>query len=91
MFAVPIVSRTKPQKIPACISPARQSLNIFVWTNAYSISPPNRRGISAERRGCAVDGSGGREDPEVAGHREGEDRGRAPEDDEHERVGRDVG
>ena len=30
MFAVPIVRRTKPQKMPACISPARQSLNIFV-------------------------------------------------------------
>ena len=46
MLAVPIVSRTKPQKMPACISPARQSLNIFVWTNAYSIRPANRRPIS---------------------------------------------
>ena len=33
-FAVPIVSSTKPQKIPACISPARASLNILVWMNA---------------------------------------------------------
>ncbi len=33
-LAVPIVSSTKPQKMPACISPARTSLNIFVWMNA---------------------------------------------------------
>ena len=50
-FAVPIVSRTKPQKMPACISPARQSLNILVWMNAYWISPPKRRGISANGLG----------------------------------------
>ena len=33
-LAVPIVRRTKPQKIPKCMSPARGSLNIFVWTKA---------------------------------------------------------
>ncbi len=32
MFAVPTVSRTKPQKIPAWSSPARTSRNIRVWT-----------------------------------------------------------
>ena len=30
MLAVPTVRRTKPQKMPACISPARQSRNIRV-------------------------------------------------------------
>ncbi len=32
MFAVPIVSSTKPQKMPACRIPARMSRNIRVWT-----------------------------------------------------------
>ena len=32
MLAVPIVSRTKPQKIPACRIPARMSRNIRVCT-----------------------------------------------------------
>ena len=32
MLAVPIVSSTKPQKIPACRIPARASRNIRVWT-----------------------------------------------------------
>src|SRR4051795_8974474 len=41
-LAVPIVSSTKPQKMPACIRPARGSLNILVWTKAYSTSPPSR-------------------------------------------------
>ncbi len=45
-LAVPIVSRTKPQKMPACISPARGSLNILVWMNAYSMRPANRAGMS---------------------------------------------
>ena len=89
MLAVPIVSSTKPQKIPACISPARGSLNIFVWTNAYSTRPPSRRGSLANGRGARR--PGGREDPQVAGHGEGEERGRAPEDEEDQRVGRDVG
>ena len=34
MFAVPIVSSTNPQKMPACMRPARGSLNILVWRNA---------------------------------------------------------
>ena len=37
MFAVPTVSRMKPQKIPRCRIAAPGSLNIFVWTNAYWI------------------------------------------------------
>ena len=32
MFAVPIVSRMKPQKMPKCIRPAGRSRNIRVWT-----------------------------------------------------------
>ena len=51
MLAVPIVSRTKPQKIPACMIPARGSLNIFVWTNAYWIRPVSRAGMSANGLG----------------------------------------
>ena len=31
MLAVPIVSRMKPQKMPACMRPARTSRNIRVW------------------------------------------------------------
>ena len=50
-FAVPMVSSTKPQKMPACIRPARASLNIFVWMNAYWTSPTNRRGMSANGLG----------------------------------------
>jgi hypothetical protein len=42
MLAVPRVRRTKPQKIPKCISPARTSLNILVWTKAYRTSPAVR-------------------------------------------------
>ena len=89
MFAVPIVSRTKPQKMPACISPARASLNIFVWTKAYRIRPdePGRDVGERTRAGRAHGG----EDPQVAGHRQHEERGRAPEDEEDQRVGRDVG
>ena len=33
-LAVPMVSRTKPQKIPRCRIPARGSLNILVWMKA---------------------------------------------------------
>ena len=32
MLAVPMVSRTKPQKIPACRIPAAGSRNMRVWT-----------------------------------------------------------
>ena len=49
-FAVPIVRKTNPQKIPACMSPARRSRNIRVWTNAYCTSPATRRGTSAKGR-----------------------------------------
>ena len=67
-LAVPIVSRTKPQKMPACISPARQSLNILVWMNAYWIRPTNRRGMSAN--GLGPSARAAREDAQVARHRE---------------------
>ena len=49
MFAVPTVSRTKPQKIPRCRIAARGSLNIFVWMNAYSIEPDQARRDVVER------------------------------------------
>ena len=88
MFAVPIVSSTKPQKMPACIRPARESLNIFVWTKAYWIEPVDARADVVER--ARARGPGGGEDPQVAGHRQGEDQGGAPEQREDERVRRDV-
>ena len=50
MSAVPMVSSTNPQKMPACISPARTSLNIFVWMNAYWTSPTIRAGTFANGR-----------------------------------------
>ena len=50
MLAVPIVSSTNPQKMPACIRPARASLNILVWTKAYSTRPTIRAGTFAN--GC---------------------------------------
>ena len=89
MLAVPIVRSTKPQKMPACMSPARGSLNIFVWTKAYWIRPANRAGMSAN--GLGPLGAGRGEHPQVAGHREREERGRAPEQREDQRVGRDLG
>ena len=55
-LAVPIVSSTKPQKIPACMRPARQSRNIFVWTNAYSMRPTNRAPIWPNGAGWSVAG-----------------------------------
>ena len=42
MFAVPTVSRTKPQKIPAWRIPAAGSRNIRVWTIPYRIVPRSR-------------------------------------------------
>ncbi len=50
MLAVPIVSRTKPQKIPACITAAPGSLNIFDWTNAYWTRLTTRTGTFANGR-----------------------------------------
>ncbi len=75
MLAVPIVSSTKPQKMPAWISagprvPEHLGLDERVLDQAD------------ERAGCRSngrDGAGGREDPQVAGHREHEERRRAPE------------
>ena len=87
MLAVPIVSRTKPQKMPACIVAAPGSLNILVWTKAYSIRPDDAQ------RECA-NGCDGRATAKtrrwraIARHEEG---GRAPEDEEDERVARDLG
>ena len=54
MLAVPIVSRMKPQKMPACMSPARRSRNIRLWTNAYWTRPANRCGMSAKGLGPAA-------------------------------------
>ncbi len=53
-LAVPIVSRMKPQKMPACINPARGSLNILVWMKPYRTSPTNRAGMSANGLGPPV-------------------------------------
>ena len=47
MSAVPIVSSTNPQKMPACIVAAPGSLNILVWTKAYSTRPATRAGTLA--------------------------------------------
>ncbi len=55
-FAVPIVSRTNPQKMPACMTPARRSLNIFAWRIAYSTRPASRVPIWPNGRGCSTDG-----------------------------------
>ncbi len=56
ILAVPIVRRTNPQKMPACINPARKSLNIFVWMTAYSIRPTSRAPIWPNGRGCSTAG-----------------------------------
>ena len=56
MLAVPIVRRTKPQKMPACMRPARGSRNIFLWTSAYSTSPASRRPIRPNGAGCSNTG-----------------------------------
>ena len=50
MLAVPIVSSTKPQKMPACITAAPGSLNILVWTNAYSTRLTTR--VGRRLNGC---------------------------------------
>ena len=87
MLAVPTVSRTKPQKIPRA-SAGRASLNILVWMNAYSIRPTNRaRDVGERARALRADR---REDAQVAGHREHEQRAGAPEDEEDERIGGNV-
>ena len=50
MSAVPMVSSTNPQKIPACMIAAPGSLNIFDWTKAYSARPSIRAGTFANGR-----------------------------------------
>ena len=50
MSAVPMVSSTNPQKIPACMTAAPGSLNIFDWTKAYSTRPAIRAGTLANGR-----------------------------------------
>ena len=87
MLAVPIVSSTKPQKIPACITAAPGSLNIFGLDEGVLDQADDARRDVGER----ARRPGDREDPQVAGHRQEEERGRAPEDDEDERVAGDVG
>src|SRR6185369_3230064 len=74
-LAVPIVRRMKPQKMPQCMRAARGSLNIFVWTKAYRMRPATLAGTSSRGLGPAARAG---EHPEVAGHREGEERHRAP-------------
>ena len=88
-LAVPIVSSTKPQKMPACISPARGSLNILVWMNAYSIRPTNRRGMSANGLGpSARTAAKTRRWRAIASTK----NAAAPQNSgEHERVERDLG
>jgi len=54
MLAVPTVRRMKPQKIPRCRIAARGSLNIFVWTNAYWMSPLTRAGMFSKGLGPAA-------------------------------------
>ena len=71
MLAVPIVSSTKPQKMPRWIIPARGSLNIFVWTKAYWTRPMRRAGMLSN--GVWAGSSSGSEHAKVAGHREGKD------------------
>jgi len=51
MFAVPIVRRMKPQKMPRWRIAARGSLNIFVWTKAYWIRPVRRAGMFSKGLG----------------------------------------
>ena len=85
MSAVPMVSSTNPQKIPACMIAAPGSLNIFDWTKAYSTRPTHPRRHVGERAGRPGD----REDAQVAGHDQEEERGRAPEDHEDDRVAGD--
>ena len=91
MFAVPIVRRTKPQKIPACISPARGVLEHLRLDERVLDSPANRRGdrrrtgAAARRRAGPPRRRGG------GGPSRGRRRRRAPEHDEDERVGRDIG
>ena len=91
MFAVPIVSRTKPQKIPACMSPARQSWNIFVWTNAYSISPANRAPIWPSGAGWAAAGVVAAKTRRWRAIARTKIDRRSPEEREDERVSGDVG
>jgi hypothetical protein len=54
MLAVPTVSRMKPQKIPRWRIAAPGSLNIFVWTNAYSMRPARRAGMLSNGLGPAA-------------------------------------
>ena len=87
MLAVPIVSSTNPQKIPACMIAAPGVLEHLGLDEGVLDQADDAGRDVRERVGRARH----REDPQVPGHREEEERRRAPEDDEDERVGRDVG
>ena len=90
MLAVPIVRRTNPQKMPACIRPARTSLNILVWMTAYSISPTSRAPIWPNGRGCSTAGRAAAKTRRWRAIASSEDDRGSPEQDEDERVARDV-
>ncbi len=86
MLAVPIVSSTKPQKIPACITGCAGILeHLGLDEGVLGKTDEARRDVRERPRR-----PGDREDPQVAGHDEDEERRRSPEDEEDERVARDV-
>ena len=70
MSAVPIVSSTKPQKIPACISPGPRILEHLRLDEGVLDQADHARRQVRERAGRA----GRREDPQVAGHGQREER-----------------
>ena len=87
MLAVPIVRSTKPQKIPACISAAREVPEHLRWASAYSTRPATRRGDVAER--VVGDGRASARRPAGGGPSPGaKTTSGAPEQREDERVRR---
>ena len=89
MLAVPIVRRTKPQKMPACIRPARDVLE-HLRLDERVLDQADEPGRDVRERARAA-GSDRGEHAQVPGHREAEEGGRAPEDREDQQVRRDVG
>ena len=87
MLAVPIVSSTKPQKMPG-VHHRRARVLEHLGLDERVLDQADDAGRDVRER---VRRPGDREDPQVAGHGEDEERRRAPEDDEHERVAGDVG
>ena len=85
MSAVPMVSSTNPQKIPACMIAAPGSLNIFDLDEGVLGQAEHPRRHVGERPGRPGD----REDAQVSGHDQQEEPGRAPEDHEDDRIAGD--